>query len=96
MLFDNIKRLCETRNITVAQLERTIHVGNGTLQKWKRVSPRADKLQKVASYFDVSIDFLLGSKLPSVQSQIIASRVDKLPLEKQDLVRRYIEVIQKE
>lgn len=96
MLFENIKALCKSRDITVAQLERTIHVGNGTLQKWKRVSPRADKLQKVASYFDVSVDYLLDRKSPSAKNQAFAARVDRLPLEKQDLVKRYVEVIQKE
>lgn len=96
LLFDVVKSLCISREITITELERKIKFGNGTIRKWNTSSPGADKLEAVAQYFDVSVDYLLGRKQPSAKSQAIAAQVDRLPPEKQDLVNRYVEVIQKE
>ena len=46
--------------ISVAELERTLGFGNGSISKWNKQSPSVDKLNKVADYFDVSVDYLLG------------------------------------
>jgi transcriptional regulator with XRE-family HTH domain len=64
------------------------------MQKWKKVSPSVDKLQKVADYFGVSMDFLLGRDVLSVQCQEIAHAVDKFPPAKQELVKKYITMLQ--
>lgn len=59
-MFDRIKGLCEERRVSVAKLESDIGLGNGTITKWgKNVSPSADKLLKIATYFNVSVDYLL-------------------------------------
>ena len=34
--------------------------GNGTIVKWDKASPNSEKLSKVADYFHVSVDYLLG------------------------------------
>lgn len=59
-LFDRVKTLCDQRGITVAEMERNSGLGERSTYNWKRTSPTTDKLQKVADYFDVSVDFLLG------------------------------------
>ena len=48
------------KKISVAELERTLGFGNGSISKWNKQSPSVDKLNKVADYFDVSVDYLLG------------------------------------
>jgi transcriptional regulator with XRE-family HTH domain len=57
---DMIKKLCKERKITIAELERRIELSNGQIRKWDKQTPGIDKIQKVADYFDVSIDSLLG------------------------------------
>ncbi|WDC81729.1 helix-turn-helix transcriptional regulator [Ligilactobacillus ruminis] len=59
-LRDNIKDLAAQKKISVAELERTLGFGNGSISKWNKQSPSADKLKKVADYFGVTIDYLLG------------------------------------
>lgn len=59
-LRDVIKDLTVQKKISVAELERTLGFGNGSISKWNRQSPSVDKLNKVADYFDVSVDYLLG------------------------------------
>lgn len=59
-LFETIQRLCKDRNITIAALERECGLGNATIKKWGVSIPSGDRLSKVADYFGVSVDYLLG------------------------------------
>lgn len=95
MLFDNLVVLCKNRGITLAKLERELEFGNGAIRKWNRSYPSADKVQKVADYFGITTDELLGrntNKL-SEEGKRLAVLFDSLPADKQDLVRRYISVV---
>lgn len=59
-LRDKIKELATQRKISVAELERVLGFGNGSISKWNKQSPSTEKLKKVADYFDVSLDYLVG------------------------------------
>lgn len=59
MLLKNIRKLCQERQTTVAQLEREIGLSNGTISKWASSSPSVNNLKAVADYFGVSLDELL-------------------------------------
>lgn len=53
--YEITKQLCTKNGIKIAQLEKALEFGNGTIGKWKTSVPKSDKLQKVADYFHVSI-----------------------------------------
>lgn len=55
-----IKGLCDEKKVTFAEVERRIGISNGQIRRWDNVSPKSETLQKVADYFDVSMDYLLG------------------------------------
>ena len=59
-IIERIRSLCEERGETFASLERKMDFGNGTIRRWENAIPSADKLSKVADYFNVSVDYLLG------------------------------------
>lgn len=59
-LTDRIRRLCNEHGDTLASLERKLEFGNGTIRRWSKTSPSGDKLRKVADYFGISLDYLLG------------------------------------
>lgn len=61
-LTERIKALCDGKNTTFAGLERDLQLGQGTIRKWDKSSPSIEKLQKVADYFDVSLDYLVGKE----------------------------------
>ncbi|MFJ7888618.1 XRE family transcriptional regulator [Lysinibacillus xylanilyticus] len=48
------------RNFPVPFLEERIELGKNTLYSWKKKIPTGANLIKVAEYFDVSTDYLLG------------------------------------
>ena len=59
-LYNKISVLCKEKHITIAAIEREIGLSQGALQKWKTSFPKADNLAKVAEYFGVTTDYLLG------------------------------------
>lgn len=58
--FDILKKLCDEQGISVNTLEEKIELGKNTLYSWKKNTPKGSNLIKVADYFDVSTDYLLG------------------------------------
>jgi len=59
-LLANIKDLVAEKSMTIAELERHLDFSHGSISKWDKQSPSSERLQKVADYFDVSTDYLLG------------------------------------
>lgn len=58
--FDILKRLCDEQGISVNTLEERIELSKNTLYSWKKNTPKGSNLVKVADYFNVSTDYLLG------------------------------------
>lgn len=58
-MFERILELCNQHSITVAVLETKLGFGKCTISKWKVSSPSVVKLEKVADYFGVTVDYLL-------------------------------------
>ncbi len=59
-LVDRIRTLANQRDMSLPQLEVELGLGNGTISRWRSSSPNTDKLQRIADYFNVSMDYLLG------------------------------------
>ncbi|MGF2942414.1 helix-turn-helix domain-containing protein [Enterococcus xiangfangensis] len=58
--YEIIKELAKSKNIPISELEKIIGVSNGYLVKWKTRKPNPITLEKIADYFGVSTDYLLG------------------------------------
>lgn len=58
-LKERIRYLAKNAGISIPNLESTLGFGSGTISKWEKSAPSADKLQKVADYFNVTLDFLM-------------------------------------
>lgn len=59
-IYGRIKELAYAQKISIRRLEEKIGFGNGTINRWAKTTPGVDKLEKVADYFGVSVDYLLG------------------------------------
>lgn len=62
-VYDNIKKLCDSQHIAITTLESQLGFGRGSIGKIRQAKnlPTANRLQAVADYFGVSIDYLLGN-----------------------------------
>ena len=59
-IFEKIKELCRKRGISLNQLEEKLGFSANYLYSMKKGNPKSDNLQKIADYFNVSTDYLLG------------------------------------
>ncbi len=59
MIYDNVKRVCDEKGISVGKLEKELGMSNGSICKWNENEPGIRKVQKVAKYLGVSIEKLL-------------------------------------
>ena len=60
MLYDNVKKICEEKGISVGKIEKDLQLSNGSICKWNENEPGIRKVQKVADYLGVSIEELLA------------------------------------
>lgn len=95
MLFDRIVLLCKATGTNISKLERDCGFANATIRRWEVASPSADKLVKVADYFGVSVDYLLGRGIYDLSdiTQAYAKQFDELPEEKKQLAMAYMGVV---
>ncbi|WP_420999983.1 helix-turn-helix domain-containing protein [Carnobacterium maltaromaticum] len=59
-VFDRVKSLADKQKISIVELEERLNFGKNSLYRWKTSAPASDKLKKVADYFNVTTDYLLG------------------------------------
>ncbi|MBC1937146.1 helix-turn-helix transcriptional regulator [Listeria grandensis] len=59
-VLQRVKKLASEKSMTIAELERKLDFSQGSVSRWNKQSPSSDRLKKVADYFDVSTDYLIG------------------------------------
>ena len=59
-IIERIKELCRAEGITITELEKMLGYGNGSLAKSSTI--KSDRLQAIAKYFNVSIDYLVNGE----------------------------------
>jgi len=59
-IYERVQHLAKNQGLSVRELGNKLNIGPTTLYKWKRQTPKSDILIKVADYFGVSTDYLLG------------------------------------
>lgn len=82
--FDILKKLCDEQGISVNTLEERIELSKNTLYSWKKNTPKGSNLIKVADYFNVSTDYLLGR---TVEKRYLNTPVNEADLEVRSLAR---------
>ena len=62
MFYDVFSELCERRGISCKRAAMEIGLSNSIAAKWKRTggTPNGETLNKIASYFNVSVGYLSG------------------------------------
>ena len=97
--FDRLKLLCDKKGLSINDLEEKVGLGQNTLYSWKRKIPSGQNLTKVADYFHVSIDYLLGrTDNPKIAGDedhlLVAAHINEdLTEEELEDIKKYIEFI---
>lgn len=59
-VFERIKKLANNQGKGVSKVALELGFSENLFYRWKNSEPKARDLEKVADYFDVSVDYLLG------------------------------------
>ena len=83
-LHENIKRLRKEKNLTQEKLAEILGVTVGAVSKWENGNNTPDivMLTMLASFFDVSIDVLLGYDMASKKAEKIVENINLLVSER--------------
>ncbi len=77
-LYKKIKDLADSRKISIRQLEEKMNYGNGTIRRWEDSKPSIDKVEKVANFFGVTVDYFLSDDEESPEFFAIQRKSKKL------------------
>ncbi len=75
MFAQRIKQLRKQKNLTQAEFATIFNIATGTIGMWEsgKREPNHDTIRKIADYFDVSADYLLGrTDNPAPISEVFA------------------------
>ena len=63
-MYDIFEKLCAEKGVTPYRVCKETGLTTSTISNWKagRYIPKTDKLQKIADFFGVSIEFLMGTE----------------------------------
>ncbi|MBP1041262.1 helix-turn-helix transcriptional regulator [Vagococcus sp. BWB3-3] len=89
-----IKRLANEKNVSLAEVERAVGLSNGAITKWAKSSPSSDKLVRIADYFNVSVDYLLGRTDDSTEDKnyfMIQRKAKRMTPEQREKTLRILE-----
>ncbi|HDT7994285.1 TPA: helix-turn-helix transcriptional regulator, partial [Enterococcus faecalis] len=68
--------LAKAKNKNVKQVALELGFSENLFYKWKTNDPKAKDLEKVAEYFNVSVDYLLGRELKEAPKKVDLSEDD--------------------
>lgn len=60
-IYDKIKQLCKEKGVTVTGTEKELGFSRGSLCKIDKNKPSSEKLQKLADYFGVQLEYLTSA-----------------------------------
>lgn len=81
-VFDRIEQLRKTQNLSQGKLEKELGFSNGSISKWRNSTPTYERLQKVADYFGVSVEYLMTGEAPEEKTDVTLTRRDERDIEK--------------
>ena len=63
-MYKKFAELLEKNNMTAYQVSKQTGISTSTLSEWKNgnYTPKLDKLQKIANFFGVTVDYFLEER----------------------------------
>lgn len=72
LTFDRIKELAKKQGLSINSLEEKLGYSRNTLYSLKKQNASTDRMQEIADYLHVSLDYLLGrTDNPRIASDIV-------------------------
>lgn len=82
MIYETIKRLSKEKGLSINQLEKTLGLSKGSLCRIDTNRPSIDRLQRIADFFEVSLDYLTTGKNEPEKKEATLTPKDARDIEK--------------
>ena len=78
-MYTTFEKLLRLHNCKAADVARATGIAKSTLTEWKngKTTPKADKLQKIADYFGVTVEYLLTGRAPDQEAGGVLTMTDE-------------------
>lgn len=65
LTYDTIRMLCKKKGVSITGTEKELGFAKGSLCKVNKSKPSMEKVQKLANYFGVTVDYLMSGNVTS-------------------------------
>lgn len=83
-MYEIFEKLCEEKGVTPYRVCKETGITTATISNWKagRYTPKQDKLQKIAEFLGVTIEYLMTGENPNIAtiSNIFPIELNKFPM----------------
>ena len=76
-LKERIQLLCKQNQVSMNKLETDLEFGKGYISKLGKSTPNIAKLQKIADYFGVSLDYLSSGKSSELNESVLTKKDER-------------------
>ena len=81
-MYDRIKALCKQKGVTITGTEKELGFARGSLCKVDINKPSMERVNKLADYFGVSVEYLMTGETPEEKKDVTLTRRDERDIEK--------------
>lgn len=77
-IYERIESLRKSKGLSQGKLEKQLGFSNGSISKWKNSTPKVERLQKLADFFGVSVEYLMTGKEEDKKDNSVIDIKDEL------------------
>ena len=77
-VLERVQKLCKSKGVGIAKMERDIEISKGAAYKWKDSDPSMEVLKKLAAYFNVPTEYITHGVGDEEEPIDVADEIQKL------------------
>lgn len=81
-MYDRIKALCKQKGVTITGTEKELGFARGSLCKVDTNKPSMERVNKLADYFGVTVDYLMTGETPAEKKEVTLTPRDERDIAK--------------
>lgn len=80
MSYEIFEKLCRMKSVSPSAVSKSTGVSKSTLSAWKKgeYTPKTDKLEKIADYFGVPLEYLKSGTMPTGEGYYLDPEVAEI------------------
>ena len=81
-LYEQIRDIAKSKGYSVNRLEKELGFARSSINKFNKDIPSVDKLQQIADFLGVTVDYLMTGETPEEKKDVTLTRRDERDIEK--------------